>query len=84
MTAGACSAIFDQKLRIPHDISVVGFDNIPLTGMIYPRITTVGVSINKLGRMAAELLFNRISGDKKTQHILMPCDLTERDSVSSI
>jgi LacI family transcriptional regulator len=84
MTAGACSAILDQKLRIPQDISVVGFDNIPLTGMIYPRITTAGVSINKLGRTAAELLFNRISGDKETRHILMPCELTERDSVSSI
>jgi LacI family transcriptional regulator len=83
MTAGACSAMLDQKLRIPQDISMVGFDNIPLTGMIYPRITTVGVSINRLGRMAAEMLFNRISGNKEDRYILMPCELTERDSVSS-
>ncbi|MDR1352600.1 MAG: LacI family transcriptional regulator [Treponema sp.] len=84
MTAGACSAILDQKLRIPQDISVVGFDNIPLTGMIYPRITTVGVSINGLGRTAAELLSKWISGSRDIRHILMPCELTERDSVSSI
>jgi LacI family transcriptional regulator len=84
MTAGASSAIFDQKLRIPQDISVVGFDNIPLTGMIYPRITSVGVSINTLGRTAAEMLFNWILGNKEARHILMPCELTERASVSSI
>ena len=84
MTAGACSAIFDQGLRIPQDISVVGFDNIPLTGMIYPRITSVGVYINKLGRMAAELLYNRISGDKENKQVFIPCELTERNSVRSL
>jgi LacI family transcriptional regulator len=84
MTIGACNAIFDQNLQIPQDISIVGFDNIPLTGMIYPRITSVGVSINQLGRMAAEMLFNWIRGKKEKQHIFMPCELTERDSVRLI
>lgn len=84
MTVGACNAIFDHKLQIPQDISIVGFDNIPLTGMIYPRITSVGVSINQLGRLAAEMLFNWILGNKEKKHIFMPCELTERESVRSI
>jgi LacI family transcriptional regulator len=84
MTAGACSALLDQKIRIPGDISVVGFDNIPLAGMIYPRMTSVGVSINKLGRMAAEMLLDWILGARENRHILMPCELTERDSVKSL
>ncbi|MDR0878022.1 MAG: LacI family transcriptional regulator [Treponema sp.] len=84
MTVGACSALLDQKIRIPQDISVVGFDNIPLTGMIYPRITSVGVSINELGRTAAEMLLNRIKGARENRDILMPCTLTERGSVRSL
>jgi LacI family transcriptional regulator len=84
MAAGACSALLDKKIRIPQDISIVGFDNIALADMIYPRITSVGVSINKLGRLAAEMLLTWISGARENQYILVPCEVTERDSVSSI
>ena len=84
MAIGACNAIADAGLLVPEDISVAGFDNLPLTGMIHPRITTAGVSINRLGRTAADLLCQRLAGDKKERHIFMECDIVVRNSIRDI
>lgn len=84
MAIGACNAITDAGLQVPDDISVVGFDNLPLTKMVQPRITTVGVSINELGRIAATLLCERLAGNMESKQLCLECQIVEQSSVKKL
>lgn len=70
--------------RIPDDLSVVGFDNIDLSQAVLPRLTTMRVDMMGIGRLAAQLLLNRVAYPEAglTRAIICP-DLVERDSVAA-
>jgi LacI family transcriptional regulator len=57
---GIIRACAECGLRIPHDISVTGFDNISLSNYLPVTLTTVDSQSQKLGNLATELLFNRL------------------------
>lgn len=59
---GAMRAIREAGLRVPEDISVVGFDDIPAASFSIPPLTTVRQPLQKMGRIAAQTLVNRIEG----------------------
>lgn len=61
MAAGVYKAAFRRGLKIPDDLSVVGFDDSPLATRIWPSLTTVRLPIRQMGRMAAERLILRAS-----------------------
>ncbi len=60
MAIGAMRAIGEVGLSIPHDISLVGFDDIILAAYVIPPLTTVAQPTYEMGRMAGELLLSRI------------------------
>jgi LacI family transcriptional regulator len=69
MTAfGALRAIYNAELRVPQDISVVGFDDIELCQVTQPPLTTIRLSRSELGEKAFEALFTIIRGTSKTGH----------------
>jgi LacI family transcriptional regulator len=81
MAVGVMSAAHEAGLRVPEDLSVIGYDNIPLAGYSSPRLTTVGQPAKALGSLAVERLFARISNpDSATQHERLDVVLVERDS----
>lgn len=57
---GALDAIKDKNLRIPEDVAIVGFDNIRMSNLVEPRLTTVEIPLHKMGVYGARLLFDRI------------------------
>lgn len=59
---GTISAIHHAGLRVPQDISVIGFDNIPEAGITNPPLTTIDQSVFEMGYVATEILFNLIEG----------------------
>ena len=59
MAMGVLTAIRDVGLRVPEDIAVLGFDNIPTAKLVHPSLTTVTQFQHQLGRRAAEMLFER-------------------------
>lgn len=59
---GALRAIREAGLHVPHDIAVVGFDDIPAAQFVSPALTTVAQFTHNLGRRATELLFERLQG----------------------
>jgi DNA-binding LacI/PurR family transcriptional regulator len=59
---GALCAAHDLGLRVPDDIAVAGFDNVPLTAYTAPPLTTVDQCISGQGQKAAELLLDRMEG----------------------
>jgi LacI family transcriptional regulator len=78
---GALAAVREAGLRVPHDISIVGFNDIPLAGLLEPALTTVRVPQLEMGQRAAELLVARLEG---RQHgpgrVILPTTLIVRAS----
>jgi len=63
MTMGAITAVFERKMKIPQDISFIGYDEIQLTKILNPPIATVLQPMEELARSTVEILLKRISGD---------------------
>jgi len=84
MAMGVMDAIRNRGLRIPDDISVVGFDNIPQSAMVYPPLTTVQQPLEQMGRVAAQMLISILNNaEKDTSRIELPTELIVRGSTSS-
>lgn len=69
---GVYSAITKFNLRIPEDISVVGYDNNEYSDMIFPALTTVDMLPQKIGKQAAKIMLNLINNknnDNADEHI---------------
>jgi len=60
---GAIRALHDAGLRVPADVSVVGFDDIPWAGFQTPSLTTIRQPLHEMGRLSAELLLERIRSE---------------------
>ena len=58
---GILRAAAERNIRVPAELSVIGFDDIQMGRYVYPALTTVGQSIVQLGETAAELLLRRIA-----------------------
>lgn len=82
MAVGALVAIREAGLRVPEDIAVVGFDDIPVASLITPRLTTVAQFQEKLGVRAAEMLLERLDGTapEHGRSEEMPYELIVRES----
>lgn len=61
---GAMKALQQAGHRIPEDIAVIGFDNVPLSGSVEPSLTTINVPKQYMGEMAAERLISLFSAEK--------------------
>jgi LacI family transcriptional regulator len=82
---GAIKAIHQAGLRVPDDISVMGFDNIPEAAYTHPGLTTVDQFIDKMGYVAAEMLIRLIQGQSLESPVYkMPTRLIVRDSCRTI
>lgn len=82
MAIGAMKAIRDAGLRIPKDIAVVGFDDIPAAQLVTPALTTIHQDQEGIGRRAAELLIERLEGKspEEGRGVEMPFSLIQRES----
>lgn len=79
---GALEAAEAMDLRIPNDVAIVGFDDIPEAQWVRPRLTTVAQYPAEMGRRLANALFDRINGgaDLDRRVFQVPCRLIERES----
>jgi LacI family transcriptional regulator, kdg operon repressor len=70
------------QLKVPDDVSVVGFDDFPESMLVKPFFTTVVQPAYEMGRLATELLLKRISGELsgEYQKNIFPTELIERES----
>lgn len=79
--AGLYKAARACRHRIPVDLSVIGFDDLPWTTYLDPPLTTVCQPARAMGRLAAEHIVSAMSGDHVLQHISVSAALVPRDSV---
>lgn len=82
MAIGAMEAALKAGLRIPEDIAVMGFDDIPPASWVRPRLTTVAQHSTEIGRIMAESIFERIQGDYSGpgRRFEVKCRLVKRES----
>ncbi|MBN2006256.1 MAG: LacI family DNA-binding transcriptional regulator [Anaerolineae bacterium] len=82
---GVIDAANETGLRIPNDLSVVGFDNIPLAMCSLPGLTTVDQSVSEMGYVATTMLIKLIQGETLDEPLCkIPTQLVIRDSCRSI
>jgi DNA-binding LacI/PurR family transcriptional regulator len=92
---GAIDAIREAGLTIPHDISLVGFDDVHEASMLRPALTTIVVPRRQMGRLAVRLLAERIGsggrplgngapGFAKPAKLVVPVSLAVRDSTRAV
>jgi LacI family transcriptional regulator len=79
---GIIKALHDLKLNVPGDVSVVGFDDLPESMFMKPFLTVARQRAYEMGRLAAELLLKRISGELSEEHreIILPVEIVVRES----
>ena len=79
---GALEAAEEMSYRVPKDIAIIGFDDIPEAQWVRPRLTTVAQYPGEMGRLLAQMLFERIDGDGNSprQVFEVPCRFIERES----
>jgi LacI family transcriptional regulator len=78
---GALSALQERGLRIPEDVAMVGFDDVPYARFMNPPLTTINVPAQQMAELACETLISRISsGDLSPQRLVMPTELVVRKS----
>lgn len=81
MALGAIKVIKEAGLRIPDDISIVGFNDIPMVEVVEPPLTTVSAPSEALGKEAIKMLGQLIMGSvPSTRKILLPTSLVIRES----
>lgn len=81
MALGAMRAIHEAGLRVPKDIAIVGYDDLPLAAGATPALTTVRQPITKFGVRAVELLMEVIgSGATPARNIILETELVVRQS----
>ena len=79
---GAMLAASDAGLKIPSDLAVAGFDNVPLSAYCAPPLTTVDQVTTVQGQRAAELMLERIGNDpmRAGREVILDCQLIVRGS----
>lgn len=99
MAIGALKGLREAGLRVPQDVALVGFDDVPAASVIEPTLTTVRQPIERLGCMAVEVLLSVLEGlpgeellsvleglpeeEPSVHRIILPTELTVRVSCGS-
>jgi LacI family transcriptional regulator len=78
---GAISAIVDAGLRVPGDVAVVGFDDIPLARFVVPALTTIRLPAEEMARRAGDMVVRLVEGEALAEHrVRLPTELIVRRS----
>ena len=84
MAIGAIRALHNNGLRVPRDVSVMGFDGLPLGSFLVPQLSTVQQSGKLMAQRGVEILIDSIENGCKTCHEAVPFALQQRESTRRI
>jgi len=80
---GAIAECREQDLDVPRDISIIGFDDLPVAEFTFPKLTTIHVPADRMGHIAASRLFEMIQGEPEPASEILPVRLVVRDSTAA-
>lgn len=83
LAAGIIAGLREEGVRVPEDMSVVGFDDHYLCQLTSPTLTTIHQDAEQKGVLAVQMLLNQLRGQPQENHnIILPVHLVERGSVA--
>jgi LacI family transcriptional regulator len=82
--AAVLGAVRDAGKRVPEDVSLVGFDDLPLAEFLDPPLTTIRVPAVEVGEALGNALLARLNGDTTTERRLLPVQLVTRASAAPV
>lgn len=82
MAVGAIAAAGERKLRVPEDISIAGYNDMPFTGFLAPSLTTVRYPSWEVGHMAADVVLRMIDGEKEVASVCLDPVFVRRESTA--
>jgi LacI family transcriptional regulator len=77
---GVIHALAQRGIRVPQDVAVTGFDDVPVARHLHPPLTTVRQPMQELGAKAFDLLYSRISAAAGAPDVVLPVQLIVRES----
>lgn len=81
LAVGAMKYLKQQGIKIPEEVSLIGFDNNAICEIIEPSLTTIAQPIKKIGTTASKILLNKINGEANIQdRVIFEGELKQRDS----
>jgi LacI family transcriptional regulator len=85
LAVGAIEALVRRGLKCPDDVSVTGFNDMPMVDRLRPPLTTVRIGQYNVGQQAGELLADMIgTGQREASHVVLPVDLVIRGSTRAL
>ncbi|MWC29148.1 LacI family DNA-binding transcriptional regulator [Paenibacillus sp. MMS18-CY102] len=84
LAIGAMKALKEKGLRVPEDVSIIGFDDIELASYVTPALTTIRQDTKLLGTKAAEILIESIESVRSIVNIVLPVELVIRESCKEL
>jgi DNA-binding LacI/PurR family transcriptional regulator len=82
---GVLKAARECGVRIPQDVSVVGFDNVELASIVHPALTTIHQAKYEMGEAAVSILLRLAKGkDRNPEDRVLGVELIERDSAMKV
>lgn len=84
LAAGIMAGLHEKGIRIPEDISIIGFDDLFLSKITSPQLTTIHQDVDGKGALAANLLIDKLEKKKIEKSCILPITLVERNSVADI
>jgi LacI family transcriptional regulator len=84
MAIGAIRALRDRGLRVPEDVSVMGFDGLTIGDYMVPKLSSVTQSINSLAERSVQILRDQIERHTSARHEVIPVTVSHKESVQSI
>ena len=80
MAIGAVRALTDRGIKVPEDVSVMGFDGLPLSSFFVPKLSTVAQPIEEMAKLSVEMLISQIKDGAAARHIFVPFAVLNRES----
>jgi LacI family transcriptional regulator len=86
MSFGAMRAIQEAGLRVPEDVALVSFDDIPAAARHRPALTTIRQPIHQMGAIAAQTLIDQLDNDDTAtpRRIILPTELVLRETTPQL
>lgn len=84
MAIGAIRALKDKGMRVPEDVSVIGFDGLRLGSFLVPKLSTVEQSVENMAEQSVKILLRCIEEDAKAEHIVVPFVIRQRESTKKL
>lgn len=81
---GALTVAHRKGIKVPEDISIIGYDNTFVSEMCYPTLTTIGQPLYQMGQKSVEMLIKKINQNTEIESVIMPFEIIERETVRKV